>query len=98
MSVRLMRGQVVVRELKQESALWSPDEDERKKRTHVGEVIAMGPPALIYDKYPVEPGFVVGDLVQYHLAHHLGAHTRVWPGDGLPALWIPQNSVDGVWT
>ena len=97
MNIRLMRGQVVVREIKQPAStvLWSPDEAPRQVKTHRGRVLGLGAPALEHGKVEVPHGFKVGDEVIYHFTHHQEAHTRLWV-DGEEATWIPQGNVDGV--
>ena len=102
---RLMRGQVVVRELdvSASAVLWTPGQGKRQERTHRGIVLGMGPPALTpvtwngKGGHPVDHGFKVGDVVQYHFNTHQEAWTMPWPPDGLPATWLPQESIDGVW-
>jgi len=100
MRVRLMRGQIVVRELANptgSATLWTPDPRARDVKTHTGKVIAVGPPALTRRGAEVPMGFVAGDTVQFHFTHHQDAATRPWPEDGEPATWLPQHCVDGVW-
>lgn len=99
MKVRLMRGQIVVREVNPtgSATLWTPDPRARDVKTHTGKVIAVGPPALTRRGAEVPLGIVAGDTIQFHYVHHQEAHTRVWPEDGLPAVWVPQAAVDGVW-
>jgi hypothetical protein len=95
-----MRGQVVLRELDSViSDLWLPSEDPKSRyvKTHRGLVIALGSPALLYDKYEVPYHFHVGDIVQYHYRANLDATTRPWPPDGKLATWVPQFDIDGVW-
>lgn len=95
-----MRGQVVLREVDATTSdLWLPKADPKSRdlKTHKGVVIALGPPALLYDKHEVPHHFEVGDVVQYHFQHNLEGATRPWPPDGKPATWIPQFDVDGVW-
>ena len=103
MTIRPMRGQVVVRELVQQHSaiLWTPEDRPRQVRTHRGRVLAMGPPSRLVDlpDAPEVPwGFGVGDVIQYHFEHHQEAWTCPWPDDGLPATWLPQAFVDGVET
>jgi hypothetical protein len=101
MKIRLMRGQVVVREVTRarSSLLWTPDPTARQQKTHTGVVLGLGPPARLTD-HPNSPevfhGFQVGDIVQYHFTSHQEAATREWT-DGKPATWIPQMNVDCVW-
>lgn len=97
MKLKLMRGQVVVRELdNQDSAvLYMPYGNPRERKTHRGEVLAMGAPAL-YKGSEVPHGFAVGDIVQYHFSHNQKAWTMPWT-DGLQATWIPQQNVDMVY-
>jgi hypothetical protein len=100
--VRLLRGQVVIRELDPSSdVLWLPTEDPKSRtvKTHRGVVLGMGEPSRLFDGAyaPKVPwGFEVGDVVQYHFTHNLEAHTRPWPPDGRDATWISQSMVDGV--
>jgi hypothetical protein len=102
MNVRLMRGQVCVREVEQtgSSSLWTPEPGAREQKTHTGRVLTMGPPARLHLKSASAPevpyGFEVGALVQFHYEHHQEAHTRTWV-DGEPATWVPQSCIDGVW-
>jgi hypothetical protein len=104
-SIRLMRGQVVVRELFERYAVWMPDDGPRKMKTHRGVVLAMGEPARnprVFDGekwvggVEVEYGFEVGAIVQYHFTHHQEAWTMPWPLDGKPATWLPQINIDAV--
>ena len=46
--VRLLRGRVVVRELgalARSATIWTPDPKQSHVRTHIGRVLAVGPPA-----------------------------------------------------
>jgi hypothetical protein len=100
MKVRLLPGQVVVREVLPEASasLWTPQPGPREVRTHVGRVLALGPPARLNGSGPEVPhGFEVGDLVQYHLTHLEKVATNPWPPDGEMAVWVQQENVDGVW-
>lgn len=107
--IRLMRGQVVVREVEKKSVIWTPEDKARSVKTHRGTVLGLGPPALncpmdklgrctsLTCKHVEVPYmFGVGDTVQFHYAHHQEAHTRTWPPDGRLATWVPQGSVDAV--
>jgi hypothetical protein len=103
MNIRLMRGQVVIREHTPapSSTLWTPELGPRHVRTHRGVVLGLGPPARLTES-PSSPevphGFEVGDLVQYHFGA-VGtqeARTRAWT-DGQPATWLTQAEIDGVW-
>ena len=99
--VRLLRGQVVVRELRprQIGYVVVPDcfydAEAQKATAHRGEVLAMGAPALTLTGAEVEPGFSVGDIVYFHWIHNEKAWTREWT-DGKPACWVPQEAVDAV--
>lgn len=99
MKVRLMRGQAVVREIDRGSdVLWTPEEtNQRQIKTHTGRVLGLGPPPLTKRGAEVDIGVRVGDLVQFHYVHHRDAHTRAWPEDGKPAVWVPQAALDAVW-
>jgi hypothetical protein len=101
--LRLMRGQVVVRELDapDSSSLWTPEPGVRQVKTHRGVVLGVGPPARLTE-HPSSPevphGFAVGDVVQYHF-EAMGtqaARTRAWL-DGEDAVWLHQAEVDAVW-
>lgn len=101
--IRLMRGQVVVRELDAppSAVLWTPERGPRQVTTHRGVVIGLGPPARLTE-HPSSPevphGFGVGDVVQYHFGA-MGtqvARTRAWV-DGEPATWLTQVEIDAVW-
>ena len=98
-----MRGQVVVRELDVlgSTVLWTPEDGPRQRKTHRGRVLAMGAPARLVDLpgSPLVPFlFDVGDVVQYHFAHHQEAWTMPWPLDGKPCTWLAQANIDGVWS
>ena len=103
MKIRLMRGQVVVREETPPASamLWTPEQGPRQTRTHRGVVLGLGPPSRLTehpDSPEVAHGFEVGDLVQYHFGT-MGtqdARTRAWV-DGKPATWLTQAEIDGVW-
>ena len=103
MRIRLMRGQVVVREENPpaSASLWMPEQGPRQVRTHRGVVLGLGPPSRLTE-HPDSPevpyGFGVGDVVQFHFAV-MGtqeARTRAWV-DGKPATWMTQAEIDGVW-
>ncbi len=101
MKIRLMPGQVVIREETPEASavLWTPTPGARETHTHTGRVLAHGPPARVNGTGAEVPhGFTVGDLVQYHFTSHEGVATNVWPLDGKVAVWLPQENVDGVWS
>ena len=97
--VRLLRGQVVIRETgaRLSPTIWTPAPGQRQVSTHRGVVLAMGPPARDKHGNEIEPGFRVGEEVQYHWEHNEDTFTRIWPEDGLPACWVRQFAVDGVW-
>jgi hypothetical protein len=95
--IRLLRGQVVIRETSRPSIIWHPDPKQRQVHTHRGTVLGIGPPAL-HHGHEVIPEFRVGDDVSYHFSrHNQDAFTLPWPEDGKPATWVPQGDVDGVW-
>ena len=102
--IRPMRGQVVVRELHEAHFLWTPDPNPRQVKTHRGQVIAMGAPALTPKSFDGERwvggveiphGFREGDIVQFHWSHNAEAFTMAWQ-DGEPASWLPQANIDAV--
>ena len=101
--VRVMRGQVVVRELVDVNPFWLPEPSGWDKRTHRGIVLALGEPARTPVRWDgtggaeIPFGFRVGDIVQYHFEHHQDAWTQPWPDDGKPATWLAQSNVDAVW-
>lgn len=108
MSIRLLRGIVVVREdYKSDTAHYThiivPDvstEHDRKavaraRKWHRGKVLAMGAPAMTSKGAEVPHGFAVGDEVLFHWVNYEEGFTRPWE-DGELACWIPQNAVDAV--
>jgi hypothetical protein len=94
--VRLMRGQVVVRELDAPASarLWTPAPGARQTTTHRGIVLGIGP----HPAPGASHGFEVGDVVQYHFGAvgTAKARTRSWT-DGEPATWLTWEEVDAVW-
>lgn len=105
--IRLLRGQVVIREhlyagYDQYPSIIIPDVSTRhdkdaiaRERTwHRGEVLAAGPPAL-HGPHEVPQEFKVGDLVIFHFEHLEKSWTRPW-SDGKDATWVPQSCVDAV--
>lgn len=106
--VRPLRGRVVVRELESlvspGGIVFPPaqrdwereaarDKGIRAKSSHRGVVLDMGPPARAsIGEREVEPGFKVGDTVQYVWAHNEREFTKEWV-DGKPASWISQECV-----
>lgn len=96
MKVRLLRGQVVVREIKRTSSIIiTPDANPRSIKTHRGIVLQMGPPALFDNRHEVPFFFNVGDEVIFHFDEHEDKRTRKWV-DGEPAVWLKQMEVDAV--
>ena len=94
--IRLLRGQVAIRETPQKSSvIWTPEEQQRQVKTHRGLVLGLGPPRL-RGGVEVPYDFEVGDTVLYHFTHHREGWTHPWPEDGLPATWVPAYSVDAV--
>lgn len=110
MGIRLLRGQVVIREdldaatrhfrhivvpnVSNESA-HNPDAIAERRTFHRGKVLAMGAPMLTSKGVEVPHGFAVGDDVVFHWIHGERLWTRPWL-DGEPASWVPQAAVDGV--
>lgn len=98
MTVRPMRGQVVLRDVKPalSSVVWAPDGNPRQVKTHRGKVLALGAPPRTKAGVDVPWSFAVGDEVVYHFAHHERSFTVSWPEDGEPAIWVPAECVDAV--
>lgn len=110
MRVRLLRGQVVIREdLRADTRHFrhiivpgvsnaerhDPDARQRARTWHRGNVLAMGAPMLTSKGVEVPHGFAVGDDVIFHWQHREKSWTRPWV-DGELACWIPQAFVDAV--
>lgn len=108
MTIRLLRGQVVVREdLKADTDRYThivvPDVSTRDDKHaiarargwHRGKVLAVGPLAQTKKGIEVDRGFGVGDTVLFHWEHHEAGFTRMWE-DGELAAWVPQFCVDAV--
>ncbi len=108
MSIRLLRGMVVIREdyddaKRQFPSIIVPDvstrDDKdaiaRDRTSHRGTVLAMGAPAITKTGAEVPHGFSVGDSVVFHFEHYEKGWTRPW-ADGERAVWVPQVCVDGV--
>ncbi len=82
--IRPLPGRVVIRErLSRSDVLWTPNADANHVSTHIGTVLAKGPPALVCAtdaqgrcesptcKHGGVPhGFEVGAVVQYHFVHN----------------------------
>jgi co-chaperonin GroES (HSP10) len=108
MSVRLLRGRVVIREDHKADFRHFPhiivpdpltthnkDAVAEGRTWHRGTVLAMGEPALTPTGAEVDPGFQVGDSVVFHFSHNEKQWTRPWT-DGELAVWCPQWCVDAV--
>lgn len=105
MNIRLLRGQVVVREdLGADTAhlsqiiipeLGTAEERQRARKWHRGVVLAKGAPMLTTKGVEVPHGFEVGDIVVFHWIHRERSWTREWV-DGKFAAWIPQAAIDAV--
>lgn len=108
MKIRLLRGQVVVREdlkagTEQYKHIVVPDVSSKHDRDavargrswHKGVVLAMGAAAMTKKGVEVPPDFKIGDTVLFHWDHHERSWTRPW-ADGEPAAWMPQHCVDAV--
>lgn len=67
----------------------------RARTSHVGRVLAMGPPAQTSAGVEVPHGFKVGDKVVFCWTHLEKAWTRNWL-DNEPAAWVPQQNVMAV--
>lgn len=95
MRIRLLRGQVVVREVfPKATGLWTPAPNPREQHTHQGIVLGMGP-EVANQGYPE---YRVGQMVQYHFSgSHQKAMTRSWI-DGEDATWVPWFDLDAVLT
>lgn len=108
MNVRLLRGQVVIREdLSADTAHYKhivvpgvdttndPNAVAKARKWHRGRVLAMGAPAMTSKGVEVPRGFEVGDMVIFHFVHREKSWTREWT-DGQLAVWVPQDAVDAV--
>lgn len=108
MKIRLLRGQVVVREdldadfeqykhVIRPGIAYSdlPDELARKRTWHRGVVLAKGTPAKNKWGNEIAQGFEVGDIVLFHWEHHEKSFTRPWT-DGKNACWLTQWCIDAV--
>lgn len=100
MKIRLLPGQVVVRELLDRGTIIVPVTSEKlirsEARSHRGVVLAMGSPAKTPSGIEIPKGFSVGDIVYFHWIHNESKFTRPWPPDALDACWIPQEAIDAV--
>jgi len=96
---RPMRGQVVVREIKDEYAtirgVYRLGGNPREVKIHRGTVLAIGAPMLTAKGAEVPHGFSGGDVVLYSFQHNERAFTYPW-SDDKPATWIPQWAVSAV--
>jgi hypothetical protein len=92
--IRLLRGQVVIREIHDQYSIWTPAPNPRDVRIHRGRVLAKGLPAQV-NGHDVPHLFDVGDEVFYHWEKQEKAFTRDWI-DGEPACWMYQHEVDAV--
>lgn len=109
MTLKLLRGQVVVREeydadYTQYKHIIVPqlqgDSDDRhaiaRRRTwHRGEVLSVGAPARTKKGVEVPHGFEVGDTVFFHWEKNELNFTRPWT-DGKLACWLMQKEIDAV--
>lgn len=98
MTVRLLRGQVVVREIRAHasSTIWVPEpSNPRDVRSHRGRVLALGPPATTRKGAEVPHGFDLGDEVVFHWNRREKDFTRPWI-DGEDASWVSQEEIDAV--
>jgi hypothetical protein len=108
MTIRLLRGQVAIREnlraqysqfkhiiVPDRSTKHDKDAIQYDRTSHRGIVLGMGAPALTPNGVEIDPGFGVGDEVIFHFAHLEKAWTAVWE-DGERAVWIPQMFIDAV--
>jgi co-chaperonin GroES (HSP10) len=110
MNIRLLRGQVVIRENLtadtnhyrhivipdvSDAEKYDADARQRARKWHRGTVLAMGAPMLSKTGAEIVPEFKVGDEVLFHWQHREKSWTREWI-DGLLACWVPQAFVDAV--
>jgi co-chaperonin GroES (HSP10) len=99
--IRLLRGQVVVRELTERryGPIIIPDSAQdsahKESTSHRGTVLAMGAPATMPNGVEVDPGYTVGDTVQFHWEHNEVNYTGPWE-DGKFACWLSQHCIDAV--
>jgi co-chaperonin GroES (HSP10) len=105
-AVHPLRGRVVIRPLvpTRIGSIILPDMAEDWERTaqrgrgilarssHIGDVLALGAPALTITGAEVESGFEVGDRVVFVWRHNEAYFTRPWT-DGLPVAWVAMDHV-----
>jgi co-chaperonin GroES (HSP10) len=94
MKVRPRRGFVVVREMRESSLLWRPDQDPHDVTTHRGRVLAIGAPSLV-GEHEVPWGFDVGATVQFHWEETERGRTLPW-FDGEDVKFLMQREIDAV--
>lgn len=100
---RILRGRVVIREIKlTSSVLFLPDAEifdqyaKYQERTHRGVVLGMGEPPFTESGHVVTGcDFRPGDTVEFHFAGTEQGRTAPWK-DGEPALWLHFKEVDCV--
>lgn len=98
--IRPMRGQVIVREIKDEYAtirgVWRPPSNPRDIKIHRGRVLAMGAPMRTTSGAEVPYEFAVGDVVLFSfVSNEAKVATNVWE-DGEKAVWLPQWVISAV--
>jgi len=102
--IRPLRGRVVIREHKDAQytsfrSIIIPDTvlaNARARTTHVGTVLAVGPPVLTKRGAEIPLGFAVGDVVQFHFEATEEGRKTIW-SDGIEALVMAQREVDAVY-
>ena len=101
-----LRGRVVIRPLvvRRIGSIVVPDTHEDIQRAHqrqlgrlamasqLGDVLAVGAPALTITGAEVESGFKVGDRVVFVWQHNESYFTRPWT-DGMPAAWVAVDHI-----
>lgn len=103
MSIRPLRGRVVIREIKDAQyrhypSIVIPDTamaNERSRMTHTGTVLAVGPPVQTSLGHDIPHGFEAGDVVQFHFEGTEKGRITKWE-DGEDALVMAQREVDAV--
>jgi co-chaperonin GroES (HSP10) len=96
MTLRFLRGRVVIREDKRHSQIIiTVDNNPRATTTHRGIVLAVGPPVLTSKGAEIPLFFKVGDIVQFHFEATEKGRTFSY-GEWTNVLCMAQREVDCV--